>query len=246
MIYYFSGTGNSKWVAEQLALLTADTVTNISTLLGNGTVAGWAGKDTVIGLVFPIYAWGAPRIVEDFIRSFNMEQGTYAYAVCTCGDDAGCAMKRLKKIFPWQSAWSVPMPNNYIPMYDVDAPELMQKKLAFARDKLPIIAQTVKARAFVTDVHTGGMAGLKTWLINPIFNQFAMTTRPFTVDVGCTGCGLCADNCPVNAIQIAQGKPTWVKKRCCQCMACIQRCPVRTIQYGAGTRTRGRYYFEKE
>ena len=29
MVYYFSGTGNSKWMAEQLALKTGDVAVNI-------------------------------------------------------------------------------------------------------------------------------------------------------------------------------------------------------------------------
>ena len=74
------------------------------------------------GLVFPIYAWGAPGIVAEFLDAWEQNNDAYRYGVCTCGDDAGYGMEKLRKRFPWNAAWSVAMPNNYIPMYDVDSP----------------------------------------------------------------------------------------------------------------------------
>ena len=55
MIYYFSGTGNSQWVAEQLALQTGDVASDLIKTKGDLNCAG-----LTIGLVFPIYAWGIP------------------------------------------------------------------------------------------------------------------------------------------------------------------------------------------
>ena len=123
MIYYFSGTGNSKWVAEEIARRTGDEAQSIAGLVKGGPTVVYAGKDARIGVVFPIYAWGAPPIVERFCKSITLA-GAYAFTVCTCGDEAGKAMRRPKKIFTYQGAWSVKMPNNYIVGYDVDSSEL--------------------------------------------------------------------------------------------------------------------------
>ncbi|MEZ4628511.1 MAG: EFR1 family ferrodoxin, partial [Eubacteriales bacterium] len=105
MIYYFSGTGNSKWVAEELARRTDDEAQSIPALTQDGPTVVFAGKDASIGIVFPVYAWGAPGLVERFCRSIRMQEGAYAYAVCTCGDEAGKTMKRLRRFFAWQGAW---------------------------------------------------------------------------------------------------------------------------------------------
>jgi NAD-dependent dihydropyrimidine dehydrogenase PreA subunit/flavodoxin len=242
MIYYFSGTGNSKWIAEELARRTGDAVQSIAQLLNDGPVSLNADQNSIIGIVFPVYAWGAPLIVEQFCRSVTLANGAYAYAVCSCGDEAGKAMNRLKKFFTYQSAWSIAMPNNYIMGYDVDSPALEQRKIALATEKVGTIAQAILAQERVYDVHEGSGAAIKTALVRPMFNRFARTTKPFFADENCNDCGLCARICPIHAIKMEGGKPRWVKLQCTKCTGCINRCPQRAIQYGKGTAAHGRYY----
>jgi ferredoxin len=242
MIYYFSGTGNSRWIAEEIARRTDDETQSIAALVKDGPTVVYAGKDARIGIVFPIYAWGAPLIVERFCRSITLAAGSYAFAVCTCGDDSGRAMRRLKKMFSYQSAWSVKMPNNYIVGFDVDSPELEREKIDAAKEKLREISEAVRSNASVYDVYEG--AGVKTALVRPLFNTFARSTKQFSADDGCNGCGLCARACPIGAIQIRNNKPVWVRKHCTQCLSYINRCPQRAIQIGEGTKKRGRYYFQ--
>ena len=47
--------------------------------------------------------------------------------------------------------------------------------------------------------------------------------------------------CPIDAIELQNGKPVWVKKHCTQCLGCINRCPVQAIEYGKDTPGRRRY-----
>ena len=246
MIYYFSGTGNSEWVAKGLALRTGDEAINLAALIKDGPTAIRIGAGETVGLVFPVYAWGAPQIVEQFCKFISLENGAYAYAVCTCGDEAGRAMQRLKRRFAYQSAWSLAMPNNYIIGFDVDSPALEQKKIVQAREQLEGIAKDILSHNTVYLVHEGPAASMKTALVRPMFNAFARNTAPFSVDATCNACGLCARVCPIGAIEMHAGKPAWVKKRCTQCMGCINRCPKRAIQYGAGTKKRGRYYLKAD
>ena len=243
MIYYFSGTGNSKWIAQEIARLTGDEAQSIAALLNDGPSAIFAGTDARIGVVFPIYAWGAPLIVEQFCKQIKTAPDAYPFVVCTCGDEAGKAIVRLKKIFSYRAAWSVKMPNNYIAGFDVDSPELERNKISEAGEQIKKIADAVLAKSCVYDVHEGSSAGIKTALVRPLFNRFARATSGFSVDESCNLCGLCARNCPIHAIQLKDGKPVWVKKDCTQCMGCINICPQRAIQLGTGTKDRGRYYF---
>ena len=243
MIYYFSGTGNTKWIAQEIARLTGDETQNIVALLRDGPTAVFAGEGARIGIVFPVYAWGAPLLVEQFCKQIKLASGAYPYVVCTCGDEAGKAILRLKKMFDYQAAWSVKMPNNYIAGFDVDSPELERKKVSEASERVKGIAEVVLAKSSVYDVNEGPSAGVKTALVRPMFNRFARATSRFSVDESCNACGLCARICPIQAIQLKAGKPVWVKKDCTQCMGCINRCPQRAIQLGRGTKDRGRYYF---
>lgn len=246
MIYYFSGTGNSKWVAEELARRTGDEVQSIAALQKDGSVSVYANCGSRIGVVFPIYAWGAPLIVERFCKSLTMMEGVYAYAVCTCGDEAGLALKRLKKMFDFRAAWSVAMPNNYVISFDLDTPEQEAKKVEAASGKLESIAKSILAGESVYEVNEGAGARMKTGFIRPMFNTFARSTRSFSVDDNCNSCGLCERICPIDAIELQNGRPVWVKKHCTQCLGCINRCPQRAIQHGTGTAKRGRYYFKSD
>ena len=155
-------------------------------------------------------------------------------------------MLRLKKSFAYQGAWSVKMPNNYIAGYDVDSPELERGKIAEAKERLDTISNAVLARSTVYDVCEGPDAGIKTALVRPMFNTFARSTKRFSVENTCNGCGLCARMCPIGAIHMQNEKPVWVRKHCTQCMSCINRCPQRAIQMGEGTKNRGRYYFKTD
>lgn len=66
-------------------------------------------------------------------------------------------------------------------------------------------------------------------------------THHFHVEDSCIGCGLCARNCPVSAIQLQDKKPVWVKEQCVMCLSCLHHCPKFAIQYGSRTKKHGQY-----
>ncbi|NLW46266.1 MAG: hypothetical protein GXY86_02850 [Firmicutes bacterium] len=51
-----------------------------------------------IGLVFPVYAWGMPRIVAEFIKKLKLDKEQYVFAVAVNAGNPGCTLKKLKKI----------------------------------------------------------------------------------------------------------------------------------------------------
>jgi quercetin dioxygenase-like cupin family protein/ferredoxin len=240
MIYYFSGTGNSQWVAEQIALRTKDKALYIPLVMRDLQTDINVGPNEVIGIVFPIYAWAPPEIVMQFLQHVHVDSKTYTYAIATCGTETGKAFDVLKQVFPFKSAYSVAMPDNYIPMYEIEPPELIREKLNVAQQLMPIIAMNVTSRGETIDIDEGSLASLKTKVVNPLFVLGAMKSSKFSVDKSCTGCGVCEKNCPFKTIKLVDGKPVWTG-RCQQCMSCIMRCPVHAIQYGRATRNRKRY-----
>jgi Fe-S-cluster-containing hydrogenase component 2 len=49
---------------------------------------------------------------------------------------------------------------------------------------------------------------------------------PVQVDLEkCTGCGTCADVCPVEAIEVEEDKSKVNEEECVECGTCVEECP---------------------
>ncbi|MGL5259823.1 MAG: EFR1 family ferrodoxin [Lachnospiraceae bacterium] len=239
MIFYFSGTGNSKWVAEQLAQKIEDTAYNIFEL--DDTIDISNAKK--LGFVFPIYAWGMPVPMESFIKNLK-KQSVFTFAICTCGEDAGYALKNLSNYYPLDSSYSLAMPNNYLIGSDLEDSETVLNKIRLAKKEIQIISNEILKEQKTYHVHEGRLAALKSSFIHKGFLKFACSTKPFYTTDSCNGCGLCAKSCPASIITLNQNKPRW-NGTCFQCLRCIHECPKTAIQYGKNTEKRKRYTIDK-
>jgi len=248
MIFYFTGTGNSLFFAQNLAVTLGEKLMSIPGEMIHGIPAGGyeLSDNETLGFVFPVYAWGPPRMVLDFISKLNITGSkSYVFSLCTCGDEEGHTTKVLEKALLCRgllldSAFSVRMPNNYIIGYDVDSPEIERSKLRNADEQLASISKIIAERQRgVYQLVQGSFPSLKSAVINPLFNRFAMSPAKFYATDDCTGCGLCERICPAGTITV-QGKPVWGKS-CTQCLGCLNRCPTHAIQYGSTTVSKGRY-----
>lgn len=252
MIFYFSGTGNSKHVAQQLATMLNERLVAIGNAAISGTFSFTLAEGESVGWVFPTYSWGPAPIAADFASKVQLNgynARTYCYMVTTCGDEVGETVEMFAKALGGiglNAAFSVQMPNNYIllPGFDVDDKALEQSKISASAARLQTIAKAIAEKTETTDVVVGSWRRLKSRFIYPLFRRYAMSDKQFYAkDNVCTRCGLCAKMCPVNNITInAQETPKWHGK-CTMCLSCIHRCPVRAIEYGKASCSKGRYHF---
>lgn len=243
MIYYFSGTGNSKHAAEIIASAANDSVVNIVDAIKNKAYGSC--EDEITGFVFPVYFWGLPEIIKHFatLPEVKKSLGKYVFCVITCGANTGTADKMLEKVLgrSLDYSFSLKMPDNYVVMYDPCEKEKAKKYLRHADKELEEICQDITNREKARKGSTQG--GLKSAFVSLLYNPFRKTKK-FYADNKCISCGICAKNCPDNAIEMQNGKPVWVKSKCQHCTACINCCPKESIQYGKGTETRRRYSYE--
>ena len=241
MIYYFTGTGNSLHVAQQLAEETGEGLASIAEIM-RGKPFPASGQ--IIGIVYPVFAWAPPKLVLDFVKKYASQlRGNYIFSVCTCGASCAASMTRLEKALgrPLDSAYNLIMPNNFMIGTDVDTAAAAEKKLEAVSAQLPAIAQAVKSRkGEVVGIKKGALQSLLSVVAEGVFNKFALSsTHKFYAKDSCTVCNRCHEVCPTENIKV-DPKPLWGKD-CTLCFACINHCPVKSIQYGKGTEKKGRY-----
>ncbi len=252
MIFYFSGTGNTRWVAEQIAKAIGEELVFIPDAFRDGKYDYTIDEKETIGFCFPTHGWQPPRIVREFISKLKVEL-RYCWAVTTCGDNMGETMtilnKDLAKIGLQASAmFSVIMPESYVclPFMYTDTEEKEHQKIATARQQLPHIIECIRERRTgIVELEKGATPRLYSYVIGGYFNARMITDKKFMVDEDvCIKCGKCAKVCPVDNIQGTP--PEWIHNgRCTSCLACYHYCPTHAINFGKITRKRGQYYFNK-
>lgn len=253
MIYYFSGTGNSQYVARQLADLLGEQLYPMA-LADTRSLPSGEMEGAAIGIVFPVYAWGIPNVVEDFVRNHRESfEGSFLYAVMTCGDDMGFADEVLETALgrKLNAAFSVLMPDVYVclPGFDVDSVEECKEKLAKEKHAVSEIASCIKERKQVRILKRGPLPWTKSYVIRPLFNRYLLTDKYFHVDASrCVSCGRCRKSCPVGNIKLVEAEgtngqiaiPCW-QSHCAGCMACYHACPHHAINFGKMTQKKGQY-----
>lgn len=274
MIFYFSGTGNSKWAAKTLALETGDTLVSIPEVI-NSDCSFTLEKDEHVGFIFPIHGWRVPNIVKKFLTKLTIKtlgEDTshvkhYCFCLVTAGDTIGKAMERfqqqLKSItvndaLSLKAVCSLIMPESYVglPGMDVDTKEKELEKKELASKQLKEFSNILKQHPHKDSNQIWGWNQLirgpiPSFFSGPVggfFERFLITDKPFHVDSRrCVKCGICANVCPVSDIKGGLGfEPEWLHNgKCLTCFSCYHHCPHHAIEFGKRTQKKGQYFYNK-
>lgn len=242
-LYVHTGTGNSLWVARQLASeLKEATLTFMPYPPKALTI-----KAHRVGIIFPVHIWGLPRRVIQFINHMKVNSGTYLFAVAVNAGQPAATLLQLRKLMSKREmllslGYSVVMPSNYIPWGGPGPLDAQQRLHRGARKKVKAIAKAVQ-RGEENKLERGPWWQniLFSGIYTMTFRQVRKMDRKFWVDEKCDGCEICALICPAANIKMIDGKPAWLH-RCEQCLACLQWCPQEAIQYGKNTIKYPRYH----
>lgn len=247
MIYWFSGTGNSRYAAEVLARVTGDPAVSLNKLMRAQSAAPLPSDGPYV-FVFPIYAWKAPRVVLDFIRSHELTGAKQAYFLATAGSSVGTAEADVRQLcqekgLEFRGLGSVAMPNNYLILGKVTPPEEAKARVLAARPVIESYGARIKAGESIVPTPAMKKGKVQAALFNGGLYK-SMDGRKFRFTADCDGCGRCAQNCPLNTITMKDGHPVWAE-RCTQCLSCLNECPRQAIEYGQKTVGKERYSFAR-
>ncbi|NMD37666.1 MAG: 4Fe-4S binding protein [Christensenellaceae bacterium] len=248
MIVYFSGTGNSRHIAKNIANISQQSIVNMGELLKNGKSLPENPSNLYV-FVAPMYAWKLPRVVENFIRRANFSKGSKAYFILTAGLASGNANKGIyalcaEKGLECLGCACFTMPGNYIVLHIVPNPDKQKQMIAEADKAIKPLADAIAQAKPFDDVPAGPTGFLSNTIIdsmNNLFYRFIFKDKKFCVNDNCISCGICEKACALNNIKLVEGKPKWLGK-CVHCMACISLCPKQAINYGKRTIKKRRYF----
>ena len=248
MILFFSGTGNSAFVARKIARKIPDNYLNLFDRIKHQDYSGIHSEKPFV-IVCPTYGWQIPHFLEEWMEQVSFTGSREMYFILTCGSDIGNAgeyAKRLceKKGMQYRGCAEVVMPENYLAMFPVPNREESE---AIVEKSVPVIeklAYYIEAGRMFPKKRIGIGDRIKSKPVNWVFYKAFVHAKKFAADDNCIVCGKCERVCPLNNIEIEDVKPKW-GSNCTHCMACICSCPKEAIEYGKRSVGKPRYHCPK-
>ncbi|UWD49933.1 EFR1 family ferrodoxin [Clostridioides difficile] len=249
MIIYFSGTGNSEYVAKKIGKELQDEVLNLFEKVRTRDYSHLV-SDRPWVIVVPTYAWRIPRIVHEWLMKTELGGNKNIYFVMTCGADTGNAGNYLNKLckikgMNYRGCASVVMPENYIALFSTPSKEEALVTIEQAEQKILSAIQCIRTDIEFPESKVTFKNKFSSGLVNNIFYPIFVHSKKFYVTDACVSCRKCENVCPLENIKLENGKPKW-GNNCTHCMACICRCPKEAIEYGEHSKGMARYICPKE
>lgn len=249
MVIYFTGTGNSQYVAEAIADRLDDEIVRANDYIKEKKTGSFRSVKPFV-FVFPVYLSTIAELFADFIRAseFTTKDGhkAKAYFIATCASEMGASANACKKLsenkhLEYMGIYKLQMPQNYITFFKMTEPEECERRQKKALVSADEICEIIKNGELLDTSLKSGLEYAGTCLVEKIYNGPFTRTKKFYATDECVGCGICEKNCPLNRITMVDGKPKWTGS-CVHCMGCINRCPKKAIEYGKKTIGKTRYF----
>lgn len=251
LIYYFTGTGNAKFAAYEIARLakTKDVDVKVINIIKDDPCFDEIDKNTIVGFCYPTHGFNAPPVVLKYISKFpkgkadifllNTRAGMKLFKLQTPGIGGLAlwlpALILKLKGYKLRGFRPLDMPSNWISIH----PGLIDSAVKFLAERCRITLSKFTNRILMKKRVISGFFWLPIdILLIPIsigyyfFGRFALSKTLFA-SYKCNNCGICIENCPVKAISMKNYRPYWSFK-CESCMQCINNCPKRAIESSIG------------
>lgn len=232
IIFYFTGTGNSLYVARQLAGENGE-ILSIPQMVKKGKFNFEADE---IGIVYPIYGHMPPNMVREFIKKATLK-AEYKFAVLTYGNRKCSAVEIWDEVSrkagnAFDYITTMIMVDNWLPNFDMNEQIKIDKHIP---ENLQRISEDINARRQwlepVTEEERRQHQGFMSYTgLDPEVGFLLKSEKSFTVTDACIDCGICTYVCPRGNYELTS-KGATMSGDCEFCFACIQNCPQKAIQF---------------
>lgn len=249
MILYFSGTGNSEYIAHRISAIIKDEVINLFDKIQKGDYSAMKAEQPWI-VVVPTYAWRIPKIVSNWLEKTNLSGNKDIYFVMNCGGNIGNAGKYLEKLclkkqLNYCGCAEIVMPENYIALFTTPTQNEALEIIERAESVIDKVALYIKNGDKLPKRAVSWGDKMQSGIVNDIFYPAVVHAKKFYATNECINCGKCVNVCPLKNIRIENDKPKW-GANCTHCMACICKCPKEAIEYGKHSQGLPRYTCPKQ
>lgn len=250
MILYFSATGNTEYIAKEIAKQINDECINLlDRVKSNDHTILHSDKPFII--CAPVYVCEMPRFMSKYLKEQDFSGNKNVYFIFTSGGYCGISRQLAKHIFRKKKMnycghAEFKMPRNYVAndSYPMLEREEIEKRILDSHAMVGSVAETIKNGGKLKARHIFLFETIITVPFNPVWCKYKLLAKDFYSTDKCVGCGKCAKLCPLNNISIENKKPVW-HDNCTHCMACIGNCPTDAIEYGDITKDKEQYNFGK-
>ncbi len=258
-IHYYSGAGNTRYIAKKLAKSFRNNTHSVSDakISANGNADGIDDDFDMLGVGFPIYFRDAPQLATDLLRQIDGKNRPIFF-FCTKGLYSGNAIRNMMALATDQNFQTVGSIEFFMPGTDVlilfTKKDSITERL-FKRIHSRHIDEKIKRFVVTVTAAVLGNAPVKTsfrkWYtffddyvvkkLETRYNNHYMdyVGQFYSNPDSCIECMKCIRGCPRHNIvwdeQIKFGN------NCDVCFNCIHHCPTNSIQIGKMTEGNVRY-----
>ena len=250
MILYYSATGNTEFIAKELAKRLDDKCINLLERVKTQDHTPLHSEKPFI-ICAPVYVCEMPRFMSKYLKEQTFTGNKDVYFTFTSGGYCGISGVLAKSMFRkkkmnYLGHAEFKMPRNYVandayPMLEKDE---VEKRILSSYHQLEQVVSDIQAGKKLKARHVFLFETLITVPFNPVWCKYKLKAKEFYAEDSCIGCGKCEKLCPLNNIKIIDNKPVW-GDQCTHCMACIGNCPTEAIEYGTITQDKEPYNFGK-
>ncbi len=235
-IYFFSGTGNTRFIAEDMQQRFNASGSQCSLVPMESVTKGDAELKPedydLVGLGFPVHAYDAPRVVYQFLELLPAAPIRY-FLFKTAGDKLlyGGSTRQMRMLLA-NKRWKLAYESFFVMPANMASPAKPDKiarlvataKLHSAETVADILAGTRKILPDSTSQRVSS-------LLNRLETRGCRKgSHHWRAGDNCILCGKCVRECPTNNIEIVEGKVVFGDK-CIFCQRCWWNCPTRAIDH---------------